>query len=688
MRRHKSKGTIHYVRPAVQEAWRHKALDRLIATHETRFLFYYAKPVNEVLSQARRPSTIQFEQETAFISVGEQMRRFYKLSESEVRLRNYANYYAGIPEYHWVNFPGLDVSPIFYKRKKRFFKTQKRAPQSAELVKSGVPRRSVLKNLDRRTMYLEEIEADVSQAGRVRESEILVEESRIKMDKHNPIFRDAEVHDIFDPEFSSQDEPEDDLKVQLTLHTQPNQPLNGRNLNISVQSKDLFDLDLVKSVCSNIRNTGRHSTDRILDDFSELVSLRNVSFQKSIGERKASQQPDGMIDSHGPAKKTQKKCQPLDPKTQESVETQNVTKGTSTKANTKFGLTQISNSRQSKPFFGTVHNNSRGQGSDRNSVGAVEFKKRPIGLNTGQKSSKKALFSSSSKKIVVNYPLKVSGDSRKGTNGHDLKNCGSQTDSKRDSYGIHDSNQVKDLRSNHLLADNDTARKRNTFVTLQPMVVPTPIKTIKFSLKEKAVGTILPKKKLSEKFSFKKKETTAFLGINKNKSTKKLSRKMLLDFPVTPRTTNDFLNSKAISGFLTDRAVTTPVVSSVAGMTGMGGKWSTSDKAKRPLLKSNLSIKSLVGLKQTKFSYTLTKKVQKNTRGFHIDEYDYYTEERNGLIKDAGKLSRFGKRGPSAGRLTAKTSAENTWSNRQIPTDIMGIIKDKFFGKIAKTKAN
>lgn len=677
------------MRPGVREFWRRKALAALIAVHETRFLFYLAKPVNEILGQARRPAYFQFEQETALNTVGEQMRRFYRLDETRVRLRNYSNYYAGMPETHWVNFANLSVFPITQKRKKRYFKTHKRGRGTVEVAKNAMPRRSVLKNLNKRTMYLEDIEVDASNVGRDKPSQVLAEEDVHERERSPMALHDGEVHDIYNPRFSSNDETEDDLKGQLVVGSPSRPPFLGRLLNVSIRSRDLLDPEQGESVCSHIKGTGGQSTDMIIEDFSELMGGRNrhlLEVSKEGQNSPRSEGPDGPDGSQDPGKKTQRRCPPLTLKLRETVDSQNETKGASIKAASRQTGIQ-SNLRTAKPFFGTTHNQSRGQGSDRNSLGVVDLKKKPSAFNFAQKGSKQNLFSSSSKKIHVNLPSKTAADPKRGS-AEEPRNVGSQTEIKRE-VGRPSEHPLPRLRSNSGFSDYETGRKRNSFNAVQMLSVPTPAKTIKFSLKE---GEAMHPRPQHAKFSFKKKETGALVRNLPKKLPHTQSRRRLVEAPSTPRNDRDLLKSKLISGFVWDRS------KKMVGASGAAKPRPTP----HVFLKNNYSLKSLAGPKEDKLSYTMSKKELRGGRWLHADEYDYYTGDRNSLGTNSaqqgrdsggqgsGRVSQFGKKASLASiqKLPSKASTEDTSKQRTGSRDLLGQIREKFFGKIVKNRPN
>lgn len=676
------------MRPAIRDFWSRKTLAALISVHEARFLFYLAKPVNEILGQARRPAYLQFEQETALNTAGEQMRRFYRLDETRVRLKNYSNYYAGMPETHWANFPNLSVFPITQKRKKRYFKTHRRGRGAAENAKNAQPRRSVLKNLNRRTMYLEDIEVEASHVAKEKPSDVLAEEDLQDRERPPLPVHDGEVHDIFNPRFSSNDETEDDLKGQLVVHSPARPPYLGHLLNVSIRSRDLLDPEQGESVCSYIRGTGGQSIDLIVEDFSELIGTRNrhlLEASKDGRNSPDSDGPDGPDGSQGPGKKTQRRCPPLAFKLRETVDSQNETKGASIKATPRQTGVQ-SNLRAAKPFFGTTHNQSRGQGSDRNSLGLSDLKKKPSVFTFGQKGSKGNLFSSSSKKLVINPPSRPVPDHKK-VSAEEPRHVGSQTEARRE-VGRPSEHPLPRLRSKSRFSDYETGRKRNSFNAGPLLCAPTPVKTIKFSLKE---GETLHPRPQHAKFSFKKKETGALFRNLPKRLPQTQSRKLLLEIPTTPRNDRELLKSKLLSGAAWDRS------KKMAG--------TTCAARPRPVpqlfLKSNYSLKSLAGQREDKLSFTMAKKELRGGRWLHADEYDYYTGDRNSIGAESGKqrdslgqgvgrVSQFGKKTSLASiqKLPSKTSTEDTTKKRTSSRDLLGQIREKFFGKIGKNRPN
>lgn len=253
-----------------------QAFKTLTAKYDSQFFFYCSKSVNEILNEIQSPVTINYHQQCNFLKKQEFLRRYYTQDESEIRMTNYTKYYADNLDSTIPNFVQHNQNPIVFKRKKRMYKLMKRRRHKDDLPpKLNDHRQSVLHRLNKQTLYLEDIEVDLSQPNIGSPLAGQLEELKRYDFKENYLFSNAEVHDIYNPEFSSDDEYLGSVKS--TRRDKTGMP---KEANVSIDSKEFIDMELVKNDCSQIDNLMQISTDKIVEDFSEFINLS--SFKKHI----------------------------------------------------------------------------------------------------------------------------------------------------------------------------------------------------------------------------------------------------------------------------------------------------------------------------------------------------------------------------------------------------------------------
>ena len=238
--------------------------------YQLQFFFYLAKPVNEIANHIRSPTTIAFHQERNMCNVYEQMRRYYNSEESEVRLRNYTAYYSELRDYLKPSFPHHNgQSSIMLKRKRRIYKLDKRQKNTEEVEDENAEQnKSVLKRLHRKTLYLEEIEMEHSEAPIITGFEQNDDDFKRVDLRDNKHFQNAEVHDIYDPHFSSEDEAE---APRPRLRRDKERPF-CRKIDVSISSKEFIEMDMARNDCSRIDVSPLSSAEHMVDDLSELIN--------------------------------------------------------------------------------------------------------------------------------------------------------------------------------------------------------------------------------------------------------------------------------------------------------------------------------------------------------------------------------------------------------------------------------
>lgn len=148
------------------EKIRLRVRERLLAAYSDNFKFYYSKAINEILRESRGPALAQFRDLLLSHSSTEELRRYYTLSEVDVRLRNYTAYYS-------ANFgdvlPWMPLHPHRHflhknlKRKAKFKlrraeeKNQRLNPGEEDLKDKFLIRGEILKKLQEKTVYITKV---------------------------------------------------------------------------------------------------------------------------------------------------------------------------------------------------------------------------------------------------------------------------------------------------------------------------------------------------------------------------------------------------------------------------------------------------------------------------------------------------------------------------------------------------
>lgn len=195
------------------------------------FNFYFSKPINEILTGNRTSHVILFKDFLYFDNNQGISRRFYSTRESDIRLKNYTDFYAELEKVHQPNLCTVDQRKILGKRIHRSLKLKKRVYnefrwQEAVMMERErlgnphehgyqplIPRlhhktRHILKNINQESRYLEELEINETYgSAQIRENMGDVENYQ-KYDKFNgrAVNGDSfisKMHDIYYPDYSS-----------------------------------------------------------------------------------------------------------------------------------------------------------------------------------------------------------------------------------------------------------------------------------------------------------------------------------------------------------------------------------------------------------------------------------------------------------------------------------------------------
>lgn len=225
-------------------------LDEILrAKYADSFNFYLTKTVNQIIEEMKTSEEIIYYDYLVYDDRQEIMRRFYSHSETGVRLRNYTQYYAGLSEYQRPCYEKLNKRRIMEKRRKRLTKFVQRKevlkrPEGEADSGSGTDgsKAKLLKNLQHQTLYLEDIDlkAAVESNAKVRQKAESATKT-ITSKEQMLLQKDCQVHDIYDPIFTSEEEAESHIAgesaVSLQLSGCPNIVSTNAKLNISIEDK-------------------------------------------------------------------------------------------------------------------------------------------------------------------------------------------------------------------------------------------------------------------------------------------------------------------------------------------------------------------------------------------------------------------------------------------------------------------
>jgi len=221
------------------------------------FNFYFAKSVNEILANIHSPDELRFKDYVLYDFREEIMRRYYNTQESEIRLSNYAAYYAELEDYLVPHYEIHNQRKLLFKRRKRKYKLKSRQIEPSRINQSTnriKKREELLGRLDKNTVYLEDV--NVSNTITMIQNET---SSKIDIDYRLEYVKNLEfneVHDIYDPVFSSEDEdyPQRPTFTTLGIDNKVNESvfLNTRNNDSIITKLSEFE-DINKSKINNLK---------------------------------------------------------------------------------------------------------------------------------------------------------------------------------------------------------------------------------------------------------------------------------------------------------------------------------------------------------------------------------------------------------------------------------------------------
>ena len=185
--------------------------------YSSHFEFYMVREINQIIQEQKSPHEILYYDYLVFDDRQEIMRRYYTQSESYLRLRNYTDYYSGVMDYQRPCYEKLNLRVIMDKRQKRQLKLIKRNDENKSSKNNSEEAEShmhvndnILRHLNQQTLYLEDIDFR-DRLQNFRDNPSLTHRKHQKNRENEPIFelnQKCEVHDIYEPAFSSEEEEE------------------------------------------------------------------------------------------------------------------------------------------------------------------------------------------------------------------------------------------------------------------------------------------------------------------------------------------------------------------------------------------------------------------------------------------------------------------------------------------------
>lgn len=265
-----------------------KSLTATVSTHLYSkyfedFNFYFAKPITEIIAGINSREELRFVDYTIFDSRDEVLRRYYNNQESNLRLSNYASYYAELDDYLMPHTELHTQRKIMFKKRKRKYKLksrgfeQSRTNQSVKRIKR---RDGVLNKLDKDTVYLED--ANVSNTVTMNK-----DMSSYKVDNDYRLdfvkgLEFDEVHDIYDPVFSSDEENQLVRPTVTTIVLEPritdSNIFNHQDDSIITRLSELEKGDKSKIDVFRVSTDSMHLQDlELLDLLSQKLEERKFN---------------------------------------------------------------------------------------------------------------------------------------------------------------------------------------------------------------------------------------------------------------------------------------------------------------------------------------------------------------------------------------------------------------------------
>lgn len=171
---------------------------RLIDRYSDSFRFFEAKPVNEIMKQVPSSALTNFKDKLFYDCTEDTLRRFYRKSESDVRMKNYSAFYCSLPKVE-PHFEKYSCRRVMRKRTKRIEKLcvrRNRPSFRAEGLTSS--RKKLLKKLDREEDYISRVNSSHSCSSLQGSKEPQAFEVIPRAVRVTDLIQKGEAHDIYE----------------------------------------------------------------------------------------------------------------------------------------------------------------------------------------------------------------------------------------------------------------------------------------------------------------------------------------------------------------------------------------------------------------------------------------------------------------------------------------------------------
>ena len=173
-----------------------KIIKKNLGKHFSASLFYFAKPIDDIIYNYSNSLTILFNDNVFYDEIEENLRRYYNTYETRVRLTNYTEQYNKIKLPYFCNLSKTKVKSILFKREHKYYKYQNEVlnlKPSFKKILNFKKNNFLLKNLDKITEIIEEVDDENTEIIKKRKFK-MYKEDKFELNKSN---LDLNIHNIY-----------------------------------------------------------------------------------------------------------------------------------------------------------------------------------------------------------------------------------------------------------------------------------------------------------------------------------------------------------------------------------------------------------------------------------------------------------------------------------------------------------
>ena len=171
---------------------------KIYSKNKKKFQWEQKKKINRIINNVLSKEEINFKDKNLLITNEEFMNRYYKKKESNIRLRNYIEFYEKLENYYQFNYEIYNQRKIMYKNQKRKYKLENR--KIDKKAKKKNKRKNLLGKLKDSTIYLDEVKSIGSCCQKKKIWENASENFELNLVEYS---KNGNIHDIYNPDFSS-----------------------------------------------------------------------------------------------------------------------------------------------------------------------------------------------------------------------------------------------------------------------------------------------------------------------------------------------------------------------------------------------------------------------------------------------------------------------------------------------------